>query len=76
MWDDPIVSDVQRAREQLAAQYGFDVGTIFAEMRKHQNALGARLVMLRKMEETALEYPGQHSRTSYINAVRAEIENN
>ena len=25
MWEDPIVADVHRTREKLAAEYGFDV---------------------------------------------------
>jgi len=44
MWEDPIVSDVHRVREQLAGEYNFDVRAIFEEMRKRQAQLGARLV--------------------------------
>jgi hypothetical protein len=44
MWEDPIVEDVHRIREQLAAEYGFDVKAIFADLRKRQAALGERLV--------------------------------
>ena len=44
MWEDPIVADVHRTRERLAAEYGFDVQAIFADLRKRQAALGARLV--------------------------------
>ena len=44
MWEDPIVSDVRRAREQLAAQFGFDLKAIFADLRNRQASLGERLV--------------------------------
>jgi hypothetical protein len=44
MWEDPIVADVRRTREKLAEQFDFDVKAIFADMRKRQAALGARLV--------------------------------
>ena len=44
MWEDPIVNEVRRIREELAEQYNFDVGVIFAEIRKKQAALGKRLV--------------------------------
>ena len=44
MWDDPIVSDVRRIREQLDAEFNFDVHVIFAEIQKRQSKLGGRLV--------------------------------
>ena len=44
MWEDPIVAEVHRAREKLAAQYNFDVGAFFADVRRRQAALGERLV--------------------------------
>ena len=44
MWEDPIVADVRRVREQLAAQFDFDVKAIFADIRSRQAALGRRLV--------------------------------
>ena len=44
MWDDPIVSDVRRVREQLFAQFQFDIKAIFADLRERQLALGDKLV--------------------------------
>jgi len=44
MWEDPIVSDVRRIREQLSQRFDFDVEAIFADIRKRQAALGPRLV--------------------------------
>ena len=52
MWDDPIVSDVRRIREQLDAEFNFDVHAIFAEMQKRQSKLGGRLVAPRKRKKT------------------------
>ncbi len=51
MWDDPIVADVRRAREELSARFNFDVKAIFADMRNRQKALGGRLVSRRKRGE-------------------------
>lgn len=51
MWEDPIVAEVHRIREQLAAQFNFDIHAMFADMRKRQAALGPRLV--------SLAYPGE-----------------
>ena len=55
MWEDPIVAEVHRIREQLAARFDFDVHAMFADMRKRQAALGSRLVSLAKSTEPAAE---------------------
>jgi hypothetical protein len=55
MWEDPIVADVHRTREMLAAEYGFDVRAIFADLRKRQATLGGRLVSPRKRAEPTSE---------------------
>ena len=52
MWEDPIVSEVRRIREELAAQFNFDVAAIFEDMRKRQATLGSRLIR-RKKEDKA-----------------------
>jgi hypothetical protein len=44
MWEDPIVAEVRRVREELAARFNYDVKAMFADMRKRQAALGDRLV--------------------------------
>jgi hypothetical protein len=44
MWEDPIVAEVHRTREELAAAFNFDVKAIFADLRRRQTALGTRLV--------------------------------
>lgn len=48
MWEDPIVSDVRRIREQLSAQFDYDLKPIFADIRNRQATVGARLVRQRK----------------------------
>ena len=48
MWEDPIVAEVHRIREQLSAAHGFDVQAIFADLRKRQAALGKRLGPVKK----------------------------
>ena len=48
MWEDPIVAEVHRTREKLAAEYNFDITAFFADLRKRQAALGGRLVHLKK----------------------------
>ena len=48
MWEDPIVEDVHRTRERLAAEYDFDVKAIFADLRRRQASLGKSLVPQKK----------------------------
>ena len=65
MWEDPIVAEVHRTREQLAAEYNFDVGAFFADVRKRQESLGSRLVRQRRpAEPTAEADRGRHSGSS------------
>ena len=51
MWEDPIVLEIRRIREELAAQFDFDVGAIFEDMRKRQATLGSRLIRRKKKDK-------------------------
>ena len=62
MWEDPIVAEVHRTREKLAAQFDFDVKAIFADLRKRQVSSGARLVPQKKRTEPTAE--ADHDRRS------------
>ena len=55
MWDDPIVAEVHRAREKLAAKHNLDIGAFFTDLRKRQAALGGRLVPPKKPAEPTVE---------------------
>lgn len=44
MNDDPIVEEVRRVREELAAKFDFNVDAIFADLRKRELQHGDRLV--------------------------------
>ena len=48
MWEDPIVAEVRRVREELASRFDFQVSAIFADLRKRQSSLGSRLVRRQK----------------------------
>jgi len=60
MWEDPIVEEVHRTREKLAAEHDFDVKAIFADLRKRQAALGGRLVPQKKPAEAKVEVDGSN----------------
>jgi hypothetical protein len=55
MWEDPIVAEVHRAREKLAAECGYDIKTFFAGVRKRQALLGSRLVRQKRPAEPTAE---------------------
>lgn len=62
MWEDPIVKEVHEIRKRLAAEHGFDLKAIFADIYKRQASLGDRLVSPRKPgEPTAEADRGRHS---------------
>jgi hypothetical protein len=62
MWEDPIVAEVREVREKLAAEFGFDVKAIFADLRKRQGSLGGRLIRQKKRGvSTAEAGRGPHS---------------
>ncbi len=63
--EDPIVADVRRTRESLAARFDFDLHAIVADLRARQSSAGDRLVRLKPdmagqpkgIERTALPIP-------------------
>jgi hypothetical protein len=55
MWEDPIVAEVHRTREKLAAEYNYDIGAFFADVRKRQASLGSRLVRQRRPADPTAE---------------------
>ena len=55
MWEDPIVAEVHRNREKLAAECNFDVTAYFADLRERQASLGARLVTQKRRAVLAVE---------------------
>jgi hypothetical protein len=51
-WEDPIVADVRRIREELSAEFDFDVAAIFADLRNRQCTVGDRLVRLSRTRKS------------------------
>ena len=81
MWEDPIVAEVHRTSEKLAAEYNYDIKAFFADLRKRQAALGARLVRqkpqpiqeLSAAGGTGAAIPDSHGSKSPAVAPAAEI---
>ena len=63
MWEDPIVVEVDRAREMPAAKFNFDVEAIFAVIRKCQAALGDRLHLQWKRRAPSWNWHRSHWRS-------------
>ena len=55
MWEDPIVKEVHEIRKRLAAEHGFDLKAIFADIYKRQALLGDRLVSPSKPAEPSAQ---------------------
>jgi len=58
MWEDPIVAEVHRIREQIAAKHNYEVESFFADIQKRQAALGARLVSPKKQPTPSQQQTG------------------
>ena len=43
MKNDPIVEETHAIRDRLAANFGYDVSRLFADIRSRENLLGERL---------------------------------
>ena len=64
-WEDPIVAEVRRVREELSARFDFDLPAIFADIRSRQASAGDRLLRLkshRKAEPSDAPEAGSASR--------------
>ena len=48
MRDDPIVEEVRKVRDELAAKFNYDVKAIFDDLRNRQAEFGTRLVSRRR----------------------------
>ena len=55
MWEDPIVAEVRRTREMLAAKFDYNVKAIFDDLRNRQASLGTRLVAPKNLVEPKAE---------------------
>ena len=44
MWEDPIVKEVRRIREEHSARHGHDLDRIYRELKKREKASGRHYV--------------------------------
>ena len=62
MFDDPIVSEIRRVREENAASFGYDLGKIVADLQSRQGKDGRRVVNRTSQREP--EQSGQRERST------------
>lgn len=51
--DDPVVAEVRRIREEIAAEYGYDVRAMFAALQRAEATSGRRYATPADRTETA-----------------------
>lgn len=51
MWDDPIVNEVRKARQEIAAKFNYDLDAILEDARKRQHLSGHKLVSFEHEKE-------------------------
>jgi hypothetical protein len=47
-WESPIVLEVRKVKEQLAAKFNYDIGAMFRDLREREKTSGHRYVDLSK----------------------------
>jgi hypothetical protein len=54
MWQDPIVEEVRKARDEHAARFDYDLERIFADLREQEHKIGREYVTLppKRLAET------------------------
>ena len=52
MRNDPIVNEVHKVRERIAASFNYDIAAIFADMRSRESTAGSRLKNLQTSPKT------------------------
>ena len=58
MWEDPIVEEVRKAREEHAAKFDYDLAAICRDLREKQAESGRRVIrrepkLLKKSKKSA-----------------------
>jgi hypothetical protein len=44
MWEDPIVAEVRKIRDEHAAQFGYDLRAIYCDIKEQEQKSGRRFV--------------------------------
>jgi hypothetical protein len=64
MWEDPIVDAVRKVRDAHAAQFDYDLQTIYRALKKEEADSGRKFVRLPPMRAETKEEPDTKSEPS------------
>ena len=51
VWEDPIVAEVRKVKEQLAAKFNYDIEAMFRDIQKREKTSGRHYVDLSKPKQ-------------------------
>jgi hypothetical protein len=54
MWDDPIVQEIRKVRQEHAARFNFNLEAIAADLKKQQEISGLQFLSLPAKKPTVL----------------------
>lgn len=59
MWEDEIVEEIHRIREEYAKSFNYDLNAIFADLRKKQEERGREVVTLSRKPGLTTRWSGR-----------------
>lgn len=59
MWEDEIVEEIHRIREEYAKSFNYDLNAIFADLRKKQEESGKEIVTLSRKPGLTTRWSGR-----------------
>ncbi|WP_068820190.1 hypothetical protein [Phormidesmis priestleyi] len=71
MWEDEIIEELHRIREEHAKAFNYDVGEICEDWRKRQKQSGRQFVTL--ADETQVNDPVALDRSEMVDQVREDV---
>jgi hypothetical protein len=57
MWDDPVVEEVRRIRDQYAAQFGYDLDAILRDLEQREESNQRETVALPPKKPALVNFP-------------------
>jgi len=59
MWEDPIVAEIRRIREEYAARFNYDLDAIYQDLKEQERKSGRKFVSYPPRRIPAAEIPGR-----------------
>ncbi|MEO5333256.1 MAG: hypothetical protein H7839_14670 [Magnetococcus sp. YQC-5] len=62
MWEDPIVEEIRKIREEHAARFNYDLDAIYKDLKRLEEESGRKMVSLQS--KPIQEFQRQHPQSS------------